>query len=185
MLGLAALADPFIVTLFGAPWRPAVPILRVLCLAGALWPLHVVNLNVLLAQGHSSLYFRVEIAKKAVGILLLAIGCWFGIMGIAWSQVIFGVVAFVINAYYTRRFLGYGATHQVWDCLPILGSAAPMAAGVYWLSRNLGLVPWTALLGLAPLGAAIYLFLGWSFRLAALHDAVALVRGRAPEARPA
>jgi len=177
MLGMAALAGPFIVTLFGEAWRPAVPVLRVLCLAGVLWPLHVVNLNALLAQGYSPLYFRVEIAKKALGILLLAVGCWFGMMGIAWSQVIFGVLAFAINAHYTGRFLGYGPMDQVRDCLPIIGAAAPMAAAVYWLGSHLDLAPWLELSGLAAFGGAVYLLVGWGFRLAALKDAVVLVRG--------
>ena len=53
MVGLALLARPVVIVLFGAKWLPCVPYLRILALAGALWPLHVANLDVLWAAGRS------------------------------------------------------------------------------------------------------------------------------------
>ncbi len=58
MLGLAALAGPLLEAVFGAIWLPAAPILQVLCLAGLFWPVHVINLTVLAAQGHARLFLR-------------------------------------------------------------------------------------------------------------------------------
>lgn len=118
MFGLFAVSKPLVLVLFGESWRPAVPILQVLCLAGIFWPLHILNLNALIAQGHSSLFFRLEIGKRILGIALLIAGAYNGVMGIAWSQVVFGVVAFFINAYYTKRYLNYGAFDQIMDFLP-------------------------------------------------------------------
>jgi len=48
-------------------------------------PLHILNLRMLLAQGHSDLYFRVEMIKKIAGILLLGAACFFGITAIAYG----------------------------------------------------------------------------------------------------
>ena len=50
MAGVAVLAAPIIHTLFGAQWDEAAPITTILALAGALLPLHVLNLQLLLAQ---------------------------------------------------------------------------------------------------------------------------------------
>jgi O-antigen/teichoic acid export membrane protein len=183
MLGLAAVARPLVLTLLGPQWLPAVPMLQVLCLAGVFWPLHVINLNVLMAQGHSRLFFRLEVVKKLLGLVLLLAGALFGVMGIAWSQVVFGGVGFTINAYYTSRHLGYGAVEQTRDTLPVIAIALPMAAGVYWAGDlAAGLSPIAALLWQTVLGAVFFLGAGWVSRLAALQDALHLIRPPRPAA---
>ncbi|CAN5768127.1 lipopolysaccharide biosynthesis protein [soil metagenome] len=180
MLGLAAVSQPLVLTLFGHQWLPAVPVLRVLCLGAVFWPLHVINLNVLLAQGYSHLFFRLEVVKKLLGITLLLIGASFGVMGIAWSQAIFGTLAFAINAHYTKRFLNYGTLAQLRDFLPALTIAVPAAFGVHLLGEQLHLAAPLELTILSALGALVFFGLGWTFRLAALHDAINLFRRPRP-----
>jgi teichuronic acid exporter len=157
MLGVMATAEPLVHILFGPKWLPAVPILQVLCLGSIMWPLHVINLNVLTAQGHSHLFFRLEVIKKLLGTVLLIGGTAYGVMGIAWSQVIFGFLAFVINAHYTRIHIAYGAWQQVMDFLPSLLLSAVMAAMVYWLGENLAL-PIVAIF-LMQIAAGVIIFL--------------------------
>jgi teichuronic acid exporter len=183
MLGLAAVAEPLVLTLFGARWLPAVRVTQVLCLGGVFWPLHVINLNVLMAQGHSHLFFRLEIVKKLLGVALLMAGTFYGVMGIAWSQVAFGVLAFAINAHYTKRHLDYGTFAQVRDFLPMIAIALPMALGVHWVGKQLRMAPALALVGLTALGGLIFFSFGWVCRLTALHDAIDLV-WRRKRARP-
>ncbi len=179
MLGLAAVAEPLVSTLFGARWLPAVPVMRVLCLGAVFWPLHVINLNALLAQGHSRLFFRLEVAKKVLGVSVLAVGAMYGMMGLAWSQVAFAVLAFGINAYYSNRLLGYGAVAQARDLAPTLAIAIPMAMGTYWVGTRMHLAPILELLALTGFGAASYLLVAWVCRLAALRDVIELLRSRA------
>lgn len=175
MLGLAALAEPLIIVLFGARWLPAVPVMRVLCLGGVLWPLHVINLNALMAQGHSNLFFRLETAKKIVGIALLAAASPFGILGIAWSQVAFGVLAFALNAHYTKRFLDYGVLAQMADVLPMLAIAVPVIATVQWLGTQLQLVPAVELFGSAALVVALFFGTAWMCDLGAVRDVLSVL----------
>jgi len=176
MLGLAALAEPLVRALFGAQWAPAVPILRVLCLAGLLYPLHMINFHALMAQGHSRLVFRLELVKKSLGVAFAAIGAIYGVIGIAWSQVAFSVLCVAINARYTRRFIAYGASAQLRDFLPVVYVAAPMAGGLYAVDLVWQASPWAKLCILALLGALMYLTLVWVFRLDAVRDVAALVR---------
>jgi O-antigen/teichoic acid export membrane protein len=178
MLGMAALAQPLVLTLFGARWLQAVPLLQVLCLGAVFWPLHVINLNVLMAQGHSHLFFRLEVVKKLLGIALLAVGTFYGVMGIAWSQAIFGALAFAINAHYTKRFLDYGIVAQAHDCLPLTAISLLMALGVGWLDARLQMAPPVKLAALTAVGVALFIFLGWTCRLGALHDGLNLFRPR-------
>ena len=174
MIGLAAIAEPALITLLGEKWLPAAPIMQVLCLAGVFWPLHVINLNVLLAQGHSGLFFRLEVVKKCLGIALLGVGTFFGVMGIAWSTVAFGVIAFGINAHYSKKFLGYGALAQVKDFAPIAGVSAAMGILVALASSVWSPLPALESLALSVLGAGIYITLLAGFCIQAFHDAIGL-----------
>ncbi len=115
MLFMAALADPIIEVLLGRKWQPTAPILSILCLAGLLYPVHAINLNALLAQGHAKLLFKLELQKKLLGVGLIISGSFFGVLGVAWSQVVFSIAALGINAHYTKKLLGYDARSQLTD----------------------------------------------------------------------
>lgn len=178
MFGLMATAEPVVVTLFGSQWLPSVPMLQVLCLVGALWPLHVINLNVLMAQGHSRLFFRLEIIKKIVGTVFLIIGAQFGVLGIAWSQVFFGVAAFLINAHYTRLYLDYGFVQQILDFLPAATVAAIMAIIVYALGLVIILPDYLILLAQLSIGAAFFIGCSYLSNLQAFNDLWYLISKR-------
>jgi teichuronic acid exporter len=139
MLGLMVTADKLVLVLFGEQWTPAVPLLQVLCLAGVFWPLHVINLSVLKALGHSHLFFRLEVIKKILGTLFILGGLYYGLMGLAWSQVVFGVVTFGINAFYTRKYLGYGVWRQMLDFLPATIISIIMAVAVFYAGQVINL----------------------------------------------
>lgn len=176
MLGLAAVAGPLVEGLFGSAWLPAVPLLQVLCLAGLLWPLHVINLTLLAAQGHARLVFRIELVKQALGLALVFIGALSGPIGIAWAMVAGGVLAVVVNTYYTQRFVRYGLVAQLVDVGPTLAVSAVMAAIVAVATRAWDPTPIVELLVMSGLGALLFFALALALRLGALRDMVALLR---------
>jgi teichuronic acid exporter len=176
MLGIWGTADALVQSLFGPRWLPSVPLLQVLCLAGIFWPLHVINLNTLMAQGHSHLFFRVELAKKAIGLVLLFIGVGVGgVMGAAWSQVAFGAVAFCFNAHYTKVHLDYGAWDQTKDFLPALGIATVMGVVVHVLGTYLTFGPLLTLFVQTLCGAALFVLGCLVFRIASYQETQALI----------
>jgi O-antigen/teichoic acid export membrane protein len=177
MLGMIAVAEPLVATLLGEPWLGVVPILKVLCLGGVLWPLHVINLTVLMAQGHSNLYFRVEAVRQVLAIAVLVPGAVFGVMGLAWSHVAFTVVAFGVNAHFTKRHLDYGMLAQMRDVLPVVAAALPMLLATRWLGGRLDLPAALELACLVTFGALLFSALVWAGRLAALR-ALLPARGR-------
>lgn len=175
MLGMAVVAEPLVDVLFGPQWLPAVPILRVLCLAGVLFPLHAINLQVLMAHGYSSLMFRLELIKKLLGVGLIAGGAIWGVLGIAWSQVLFSLLAFGINARYTGKLLGYGGVAQMRDFAPVCAIAVVVAAIVYFAGLHWQAAPLLKLAGLVALGVILFFGLATVTRLHALRDLLALV----------
>jgi teichuronic acid exporter len=176
MLGLLSVAEPLVITFFGAKWLPCVPVLRILCLAGVLWPLHTINLNVLIAQGHSKLFFRIEVLKKVIGVAAILAACPFGVEAIAWSQVMVGIFCFFINAHYTGVQLGYGALAQVRDFMPSVLAAAPMAALMMTARWLLNLESYAMLPVQIVLGASLYLGIAMLINPAEMREMLIMVR---------
>lgn len=159
-VGLALLPDLVIEVLFGAKWLPAAPILAILAWSGVIFPLHLLNLQALLSQGRTRTFFRVEIAKKTMGVTAVVAGSFFGIFGLAIAQLGAAVVALFINIEPVRRSLGYGAWAQVKDLGGVIWATAAMA-GVVLALRHLGGIPALPRLAmLAVAGAASYAVAG-------------------------
>jgi len=131
LAGTIVLAQPLVLTLFGEQWLPCVPILQVLGLGGLLWPMHVLNLNILRAQGRSDLFLRITLLKKMFAITVTVVSAFFGIMAIAWAQVVITLFAYFVNTHYTGEFLGYGGRKQLGDQLANFIAAAPMSCAIY------------------------------------------------------
>lgn len=183
MAGLALLPELVISILFGEKWMPSAPLLRIIAVAGMLMPLHVLNVNLLLAQGNSKLYLRLEIYKKIAGIICLGVGSFYGIYGIAYASLLFSPIAFLLNAAPTKRSMGYGAAKQIWGLRDILLATLVMSVTVYLAERSLGLAPAIELFLLIAIGAVAYLGSGLLLKLPSFveaHGTATLLLRRSP-----
>ena len=134
MLGLAAIAEPMIVSLIGDQWLPAVPFLQILCFSMMLYPLHAINLNMLQVQGRSDLFLRLEIIKKIIAVVPLLLGIFVNIYLMLFGSVITGFIAYYLNAFYSGKFLNYSILEQVRDIIPSFIIAMIMAVSVWGIS---------------------------------------------------
>lgn len=157
LVGLIILAEPLVLPLFGAQWLPCVPILQVLGLGGLLWPLHVLNLNILMAQGRSDLFFWLTIFKKVFTISLTVAASFYGVMAIAWAQVVISVFAYFANTHYTKVLLGYSGWKQLSDLTVNFVAVIPMAVAVYFLNDMMSAPPFIKLIAASIMGGGIYL----------------------------
>lgn len=156
MAGLMAVARPLIEILLTEEWLPCVPYLQMMCLAYAVWPIHVANLQAINALGRSDIFLKLEIAKKILGLAALAAGIPFGIMGMLAFKVAADYAGTLINAWPNRRLLGYSFLEQWRDVLPSAALAAVMGVAVW----SLGLAiqnPWVLLPVQVAAGTALYL----------------------------
>jgi teichuronic acid exporter len=188
MFGLATIAELFVRVVFGEQWLPATPILQILCFSGLIFPLHIINLNVLQAQGHANYYFRLEIIKRCAGILFLIAGSFFGLIGIALSTIVVSIISLVINGHYSKKFLDYGILAQIRDCMPsvlhsiIMGLILTMVSQSLELSMegfdyigSAELIEVLKLIVLIVIGAFIYLGTNILFRSRTLFEAFDLL----------
>lgn len=127
MAGLAAVAEPLIRLLLTEKWLPAVPYLQIYCLSLAFTPMHSCNLQAINAMGRSDYYLKLEIIKKAYGIVALAIAVVFfeSPIAIAATGVVTTGISFFVNAGPNKKLVNYSYGEQIMDFLPsLLASAA-------------------------------------------------------------
>ncbi|OPX50369.1 lipopolysaccharide biosynthesis protein [Clostridium thermobutyricum] len=117
MFGLLIIAKPLITILFGENWVNSIVYFQILCIAGMLYPLHALNLNILQVKGRSDLFLRLEIIKKGVSVslIIIAIILKFRIDNLIWIMVLNSVICFFINSYYSKSIIGYSTFQQLKD----------------------------------------------------------------------
>ncbi|MFT6993296.1 MAG: O-antigen/teichoic acid export membrane protein [Maribacter sp.] len=120
MLGVVAFAEPMIIVLIGEKWRPSIFYLQLLCIPGMLYPLQILHLNLLLVLGHSNLNLKLEVIKKVILIPILIITAYLGLTYMIYGLVLFSVLEFFINSFYTKRLIGYSWTEQFKDIAKLL-----------------------------------------------------------------
>ncbi|MCB0678987.1 MAG: lipopolysaccharide biosynthesis protein, partial [Saprospiraceae bacterium] len=172
MVLLGVLAKPALVALVGEKWLPSAPFVQLLCVAGVTYHFNAINLNMLLVLGRSDLTLKLEIVKKAVIVLAIAIGLPYGIYGLVIGQVVSQYIALFINSYYSDKFLDYSLTEQVLDILPSLIISLLAGGLVLTLSKQM---PGAALLILlvgSAAGSICYL----GFHLLARTEEMSIIR---------
>ncbi len=177
MLGMAAVARPLVLVLFGAKWLPCVPYLMVLSVAGALWPLHVINLDTVMAVGRSDLFLRMEIVKKVLIGVGLLVTFRISVMAMVWAVLVVGVICVAVNSHYTKSLIEYGLWSQLRDLAPYTGVAISMAVVAWATSKSLPGGPFTQLAVSVLVSFAYYWVVCHLLRLKYYLSAMELVLG--------
>ncbi|WP_223634439.1 lipopolysaccharide biosynthesis protein [Planococcus sp. 4-30] len=161
MIGVAAVAEPLILLIFGEKWATMIPYFQLLCIAGMLYPIHALNLNVLQVKGRSDLFLYLEIIKTIIPTILIVVVIWmdWGITILVVTIVLDSYISLFINIYFSGREISYGAKEQIWDLLPIYAISVGMGAVVYGVGK---LLPFSELLTLIlqiGLGVVLYILI--------------------------
>lgn len=164
MAGLIAVAEPLVKLLLTDQYLPCVPILRMLCVAYATWPLHVANLQAINAMGRSEIFLKLEIVKKAVSVAALLISIPFGITAMVALKAVTDFICTFINAYPNKKLLNYSFSQQWRDVFPSLLLSAVMCAIVYGVQYIIEGTLLTLTVQII-LGVLIYGGLSWLFKL--------------------
>ena len=131
-LAFAALLAHQIVKLFlGDQWLALVPLFQVLSISFMFYPIHSLNINILSIFGRSDLFLKLEVVKKIMILIVVAICFNFGVIGLVWSSVINSILALIINTHYSGRFLNYPTKNQLLDLLPTLATVLVTVRIVY------------------------------------------------------
>ena len=127
VFGIWAVAGPFILTVFGNQWLPAVDYLRIMCFSGLFLPLMMCSANVINADGRSDITLVLEILKTVMGLIPVVFGIIFSVEALLWSMVGVSFILFVVHAAYVSKVIHYSVGRQLADILPTLCVSIVMA----------------------------------------------------------
>ena len=177
MLGFVAIAEDMFFLLLGQRWMPTVPYFEILSLSGLFYPLAVVSYNVLKAKSDGRVILRIEVLKRVVMTVVLAVTIPQGVEAVAWGMMAMAAVEFLINTAVALRYLSTTVLAVLRAILPSLLLAVTMFLALYITEPLLSLLIVPARLVFAiMIGAATYLCGAWIFRLSAFTDGVKLLR---------
>lgn len=165
MMGMAAVAEPMIIALVGEKWLPSVIYLQLLCFVGMLYPIHAINLNMLLVQGNSRLFLRLSIIRKLFIIPVVFIGINFGIEFMIMGMIVNGVIFLFVNSYYSGQEIGYSGLDQLFDILPSFFIAIFMAIVVFISGLYLTTPVYISLIAQIGIGIFLFYILNEAFRI--------------------
>jgi len=134
MIGLWAIADPLFRLLLTDKWAQSIPYFQLLCIAGLLYPLHVLNLNILKVKGRSDLFLRLEVIKRVLVVVAISITYRWGIMAMLFGQVATSTIGYFLNSYFSGHLINYSQWDQIKDLIPSFISAVIMGAAMYLAS---------------------------------------------------
>lgn len=134
MFGMAAASNSIVLFLLGDKWLGCVPMMQIICIYGALYPLHAINLNMLQVKGRSDLYLRLEILKDILGMLPVVIGIFVDIYAMLWCTFFTQILSYYLNAFYSKSLVGYGFIDQVKDMIPSFTISVLVVLPVYFLN---------------------------------------------------
>ena len=145
LVGLMVLSEPFIHVLLGEKWLPCVPLMQILCLGYLFDPLTHINLNILYVKGRTDLVLKLEFIKKPIAFLILFGMIPFGLWWMCAGRVLYGVIAYCFNCYYTGKFIGFSFWQQMCYNVPVIVKSVLMGL-VCWVTALCFEAPWTKLL---------------------------------------
>jgi teichuronic acid exporter len=184
MVGMAAVAEPMVVTLIGEKWLPCVAYIQLLCFASMLYPLHALNLNMLNIKGRSDLFLRLEVIKKFLAVPTIVIGVLFGIKIMIIGMIVNSFLAYFLNSFWSGRLIGYPMKEQVMDIMPSFMISLAMGIIVFLAGHFLSLPKFATLCIQIMIGATITVCIARIIRLDAWEEMVGIMSGMFSKTKP-
>ena len=180
-VGMSVVAQPLFRVLLGEKWLTTIPYFEILALSGLFYPLAMVAYNVLKVHTNGAVIFRLELLKKAIMTVMLALTIPHSLYSVACGLVIMTFVEFFVNFAATRHY-----TMLSWERM--VGAIAPsfvlsLAMGVVVMNFHTYItsvceIPYIVLLlSEIVLGVLFYTFGAWIFRFEALKEFIQVVKG--------
>lgn len=175
MMLLAALARPLILVMITAKWEACIILLQIICFSMMWWPIHAINLNLLLVKGRSDYFLKLEIIKKTYGIVILLLTLPLGLTIFCIGRILSSIISLIVNTYYTGKLINLGFFKQMKDLLPSLLLSFLIffiSLGTTYIIPNLIL---QILIG-GLLGIGLYIAMAFLMKMEELKDIIYLLK---------
>lgn len=175
MVGLAVCSKPIVIILFTAKWEESIPYMRIFCLALAIVPITLANLNAIKAIGRSDVFLKLEIIRKFFNTISILSLMWFGVKAIACSYLLNCIMNLVINSSQNKKLLNYSFGNQLLDMAPAVLLSTTMGIVLVLISM-LDYSDWATLLIQVPIGILIYIGGSYVFKVESLQYTLSILK---------
>lgn len=169
MMLLAALARPLVIALITQKWLPCVILLQILCFSKMWYPIHAMNLNLLLVKGRTDLFLKLEVIKKIYGIIILVCTLPLGLVIFCCGSIVNCLISLVVNTWYNGKLVDFGFLSQMKDLLPIFLLSlfvSGIVLGVTYIIPN----EWLQILVGGLVGTVLYVGIAYILKMHELKD---------------
>ncbi|GAB6011033.1 lipopolysaccharide biosynthesis protein [Viscerimonas tarda] len=128
-------ARPIVELLLSEKYLGSAPILQLLAISGAIYPMYVLSGALLKALGKSGLLLKTELIRNILFILSILISFRFGILALITGFVTVYIIAFVITFYLSGKHISYQLKHVFKDILPYAAISVLIFAPLYLLGN--------------------------------------------------
>ena len=175
MVGLSAVADPFIRLVLTDKWEGSIFLLQILCFDLMWYPIHAINLNLLQVKGRSDYFLKLEVIKKILGVAILCVTIPLGLVAMCYGRVFSSVVCLGINTYYTKKIIDYGFLDQMKVLLHILVHSLVMY-GIVSVIVHIMPTLWSQLLVGTLAGIAYYIIGAYLMKFDEMNELLLLIK---------
>jgi PST family polysaccharide transporter len=177
-VGVAVLAEPFVLAVFGERWEGAVDTMRVLALYALGVAMGIPAGDAYKATGQAGILLKLAVPRAALVVGSIALLVGHGIVAVAACQATVAAIFALIGMIIASRMLAVRASQLVSVLVPPTVAAAGMGIAAFAISAAVE-SPWAALAIAVPAAAAVYAALLWLLA----PDFVRDLRFRVAEAR--
>ncbi len=163
MIGLVAVADPFIRLLLTDKWEEAIPYLQILCLSLMWYPINGMNMTFPNVKGRSDMYLKMVIITKVLDIIALVITVPLGLAAMCIGRIFTSLIGFAICSHNARLLIDYGTWDQIKDFSKSLLHSIIMGCLVFLVMKLTDFPLLKLLLGIGT-GVLYYLIISVTFK---------------------
>jgi O-antigen/teichoic acid export membrane protein len=126
---LFVFAEPIILVLLTDKWLPILTYFRIFCIAGLVYPHSALAVNVFLIKGDSGVYLKIDIIKRLIMIIAIAVSINWGVYGLVLGYSLSVIISYFINIITSGKTIQYGLVEHCKDTLPYLLSSIIVGIG--------------------------------------------------------
>jgi len=174
LIFLSAEANIIFSIILPPEWAKASIYFSLLCWVGVMFPLHKINLNILIVKGQGKINLTLEIIRKSFMILILFCTINFGIIYILLGYIFYSFIALFLNMYYCGKLINLSIREQFSDILPTLVLSLfffPIKYAISTLTSN----PIIHLFLASATSLILYILISYILHLSALQEILKLL----------
>lgn len=173
---IIVVAKPLILLLITEKWADSIPLLQILAIGGAFYPLYSLVSTLLQVLGKTGMILKLETFRNTLAISLIFVTINYGVLGLVTGMSFVSIIAFVVGMFYSGKYIKYNLLEIAKDTIPYgliaLLSILPFASLHYFSISNLYIL----LLVPTILGTLVYLAILKIARAVILDESIAFLK---------